>query len=231
MGNKRNQKVRLELEQLYGKGDMFDKAGIEQKVEQLRTIKTYRQYLEEKHYKRKFISHYDKLMTVHHLKHKADGGETNIKNCVLTSSLKQMYIHSLPRKDEEVINNMLREYIGQPQMTLEEKKKKYKKAKVQLVDELDTGVEIKFTDVEFYQPTLEEYIKEQEEREQFAKYLEERRKRQLAKFKKPNDALDLSLDRGKAFIDAEWEEEIRQDVLDEFNERNFGGYGGNLERH
>jgi len=47
----------------------------------------------------------------------------------------QFYIHSLPRNQEEIINDMLREY---------------KKCKVELVDELETGVQILFTDLEVY---------------------------------------------------------------------------------
>ncbi len=51
----------------------------------------------------------------------------------------QFYIHSLPRNQEEIINDMLREY---------------KKCKVEFVDELDTGIEIKFTDFA-YDPNKE----------------------------------------------------------------------------
>lgn len=47
----------------------------------------------------------------------------------------QFYIHSLPRKQEEVINDMLREY---------------KKCKIEFVDELDTGIELAFTDLQVY---------------------------------------------------------------------------------
>ena len=111
MGNKRNQAVRKELQRRYGKKDMFNEADIERKVEEKRTIKTYKQFLEEKKYTRKFINIYDKQMTVHHLKHKADGGETDIHNCVLTSALKQFYIHSLPPKDEAFINEEFKKHL------------------------------------------------------------------------------------------------------------------------
>lgn len=47
----------------------------------------------------------------------------------------QFYIHSLPRNQEEIINDMLREY---------------KKCKIEFVDELETGVEIAFTDLQVY---------------------------------------------------------------------------------
>lgn len=204
MGNKRNQSVRKEMQRLYGKGDMFDKAGIEQKIEEKRTIKTYKQFLEEKHYTRKFITMYDKQMTVHHLKHKADGGETSKENCVITSALKQFYIHSLPRQDEEVINNYFREYLREKEKELKEKQGTYKKVKVQKVDDLETGVEVKFTDIEL---TEEESI-------EYQKYLEERRKRINKKFKY-NPGLDNNIKRKKAHIDEDWQKEIMQDVINE----------------
>ena len=47
----------------------------------------------------------------------------------------QFYIHSLPRKQEELINDMLREY---------------KKCKIEFVDDLDTGIELAFTDLQVY---------------------------------------------------------------------------------
>lgn len=204
MGNKRNQAVRKELQRLYGKGDMFEKAGIEQKIEAKRTIKTYREFLEEKHYTRKFIEMYDKHMTVHHLKHKADGGETCKENCVITSALKQFYIHSLPRKDEEVINDYFREYLREKERELKEKQTSYKKVRVEKVEELDSRIEVVFTEVEF---TEEESI-------EYQKHLEERRKRINKKFNY-NRNLDTNIKRGKAHIDTEWQKEIFWDVLNE----------------
>ena len=60
-------------------------------------------------------------------------------------------MHSLEREDEEVINNMLRNY-----------KENYKKCKVELVDELESGVQILFTDLEVYDQKKE--IKDRYER-------------------------------------------------------------------
>ena len=65
---------------------------------------------------------------------KKDGATTK-ENGAEVSALAQFYMHSLERDEEEVINNMLRDY---------------KKCKVELVDELDTGVQILFTDLEVY---------------------------------------------------------------------------------
>ena len=68
MGNRKNQKIRKELEEEYGKGCMFKKA-VDEKELKRRGIKTYRQFIEEKRYSLKFIEHYEGIMTVHHLKY------------------------------------------------------------------------------------------------------------------------------------------------------------------
>lgn len=134
MGNRKNQKIRKELEEEYGKGCMFKKAVSEKELKR-RNIKTYRQFIEEKRYTLKFIEQYEGIMTLHHLVHVEEGGLTTKENGAEVSALAQFYMHSLERDEEEVINNMLRDY---------------KKCKVELVDELDTGVQILFTDLEVY---------------------------------------------------------------------------------
>ena len=155
MGNKKNQKIRKELEEEYGKGCMFKK-GVSEKELKRRNIKTYRQFVEEKQYTLKFIERYENIMTVHHLNHVAEGGETTKENTAEVSALAQFYMHSLPRKDEEVINNMLRDY---------------KKCKIELVDELETGIQVLFTDLEVY-----EQKKEKKEKYDRAKKKEKDRK-------------------------------------------------------
>lgn len=145
MGNKKNQKVRMELEEEYGKGCMFKKAVSEKELRR-RNIKTYRQFVEEKKYTLKFIEHYEGIMTLHHLKHVIEGGETTKENGAEVSALAQFYMHSLPREDEEIINNMLRDY---------------KKCKVELVDELETGIEVKFSDFS-YEPEKEKFNRAKE---------------------------------------------------------------------
>ena len=73
-------------------------------------------------------------------------------------------MHSLERDEEEVINNMLRNY---------------KKCKVQLVDDLETGVQILFTDLEVYEQKRTEKDrynrakKKEEDRKQIERGIEE----------------------------------------------------------
>ena len=68
-----NKNIRKRLEEIYGKGCMFKKAGIERRIEKLKRIKTYKRFLEEKKYTKKKIKHYEGIMTYHHLVHKSEG--------------------------------------------------------------------------------------------------------------------------------------------------------------
>ncbi len=105
-----NKSARLALERIYGKGCMFQKAYIAKKIEQIGGIKTYKKFVEEKHYKLRKIRILERTMTYHHLKHKSDGGSATVYNGAVVSELAHQYIHSLSRDEEEIINNMLRQY-------------------------------------------------------------------------------------------------------------------------
>ena len=121
MSSKKNRKIREALERIYGEGCMFQKARIEKRIEQLGGIKTYKQFKEEHKYTLKKIKAFENIQTLHHLVHKSEKGQTTIENGAVINSLAHTYMHSLPRADEEVINDMLRDY---------------KKCKVEFVDEL-----------------------------------------------------------------------------------------------
>lgn len=132
-----NKKAREDMERQYGKGCMFKKAHIEEKVEERRTIKTYKKFLKEKKYTGKIISRYEKMMTYHHLQHRAEGGSTNIQNGSIVSEMAHIYLHSLPREQEEIINNELREY-----------KRQLDGCKVTLVDDIPTPYTIKVSEIQ-----------------------------------------------------------------------------------
>lgn len=105
-----NRTARLCLERKYGKGCMFKKADIPTQIEKLRTIKTYKTFLKETRYTGKKIRLLENNMTYHHLKHKSDGGKATEENGAVVNELAHRYLHSLPREQEEIINNMLRQY-------------------------------------------------------------------------------------------------------------------------
>jgi hypothetical protein len=106
----KNKAARKALESRYGKGCMFTKAHCEERIEALRTIKTFKMYKEEKRYTGRKIKELAKQMTYHHLKHRSEGGKTNLDNGSVVNGLAHAYMHSLPREHEEIVNNMIREY-------------------------------------------------------------------------------------------------------------------------
>lgn len=106
-----NKAARQNLERIYGKGCMFFKANIPERLRQAGIqIKGYKVFVSEKRYKAKKIRKLETTMTYHHLEHNADGGKTNVENGAVVNELAHRYLHSLPRQDEEIINDMLRDY-------------------------------------------------------------------------------------------------------------------------
>ena len=72
-----NKSVRQELEKKYGKGCTFEKADIEEQIDELnktkkRKIKKYKKYKEERHYTSKKIQQLEELISVHHLVHRSE---------------------------------------------------------------------------------------------------------------------------------------------------------------
>ena len=47
---------------------------------------------------------------MHHLKHRSEGGDTSVENGANVAEVAHQYLHSLPRDQEEIINNMLRQW-------------------------------------------------------------------------------------------------------------------------
>lgn len=102
-----NKNIKKELIRIYGKGCMFDRARIAKRIEEMGGIRTFKKFLAEKKFKRQKIS-YD--LTVHHLVHRSEGGADTAENCTNIAEVAHQYLHSLPRDQEEIINNMLREF-------------------------------------------------------------------------------------------------------------------------
>lgn len=68
----KNKGAKHDLEVVYGKGCMFKRAHIEELIEKIGNIKTYRQYIEETRYKRKKINILESSLTYHHLVHRSE---------------------------------------------------------------------------------------------------------------------------------------------------------------
>ena len=125
-----NKSVRESLEKIYGKKDMFREAHIEEQIDELnkerkRKIRTYREFKEHCKFKRSKEKKLEQQLSLHHLRHKSEQGDTSEHNGAVIASLPHSYIHSLPRDEEEIINNMLRDYkkgkkISMARVTTEE---------------------------------------------------------------------------------------------------------------
>lgn len=102
-----NKKAKKMLIELYGENCMFEKANIAERIAKMGGIRTYSSFLANKRFKGKSIA---KQLTYHHLQHKSDEGKATIENGALVDTTAHAYLHSLPRSQEEIINNMLRAY-------------------------------------------------------------------------------------------------------------------------
>ena len=78
----KNSTIKKLLMQRYGKGCFFEMARIAQRIEEMGGIRTYKKFLEEKRFKGQKIS---QQLTVHHLRHRSEGGDTSIENYMFRS--------------------------------------------------------------------------------------------------------------------------------------------------
>lgn len=67
-----NRKLRITLASIFGNTCMFKKSRAEEFIEKLGTIKTYKQYKIETHYKSRKIKKLESLKTLHHLVHRSE---------------------------------------------------------------------------------------------------------------------------------------------------------------
>lgn len=108
MSNTKNRVIREELERIYGKGCMFQKAYVGDRLRQLGVSLTYGTF--KKKYTLNQQKTLERRMTLHHLKHKSEGGATSLDNGAVVNELAHRYLHSLKRHEEERANDMMREW-------------------------------------------------------------------------------------------------------------------------
>ena len=85
----KNSKARKKLEKIYGKGCFMERAGI-------RKITGFRKDAY--------------TMTYHHMRHVSEGGKATIENGANLALENHEFLHSLPREEEEKINNEMRRW-------------------------------------------------------------------------------------------------------------------------
>lgn len=141
MSSHKNKIIRERLERIYGKGCMFQKALIAERIEAMGGIKTYREYIQEHKYTFKKVKKLESTMTLHHLKHRAEGGATSERNGAVVSALGQGYLHSLPKEHEEIVNGMLRDYKAGIDAG------RYERVDVEISDDFNSGIEINMAEL------------------------------------------------------------------------------------
>ena len=182
MKNKSNRSARIALARIYGSGCMFRKSKAENYIEKLGTIKTYKRYKQERHYTSKKIKALESLMTFHHLVHKSQGGRATVENGAIINALAHQYMHSLPRNQEEVINDYLREY---------KRRIDSQELPVIITDDLEAPIEVECAEISIENNRLQvkKLSKADKKREQRAKKKAEEKqkakeKRKLQRLKK-----------------------------------------------
>ncbi len=140
MKNKSNRAARIALARIYGSGCMFKKSNAEGYIEKLGTIKTYKKYKQERHYTSKKVKALESLMTYHHIIHKSAGGRATVENGAIINALAHQYIHSLPRSQEEVINDYLREY---------KRSIDHNEIPVIITDDIEAPIEVECAEISF----------------------------------------------------------------------------------
>lgn len=102
----KNGEKKDELKKLYGDGCFYLRGNIDKKIKG-KVIKTYKEYKKTVRFKGKNI---ESQITFHHLRHKSEHGETTVENGANLCLGVHRYIHTLPREQEEIINNELRKF-------------------------------------------------------------------------------------------------------------------------
>lgn len=107
MSSKKNKKIRMQLEKMYGKGCFFARARLAERLEQIDKDLSFKRFVQKKIYSGKKISH---QISLHHLQHSSEFGSTTVENGANVEEIAHQFLHSLPRDKEEIANNMLRQW-------------------------------------------------------------------------------------------------------------------------
>ena len=97
-----NSSIHKQLAKIYGDKCMFLAAHCDDAH--------FRKFVKKHRFKEKEHKRLVHTITVHHLKHRSEGGLTSNNNCSLVCELAHLYLHSLPRKEEEKYNTKIRNY-------------------------------------------------------------------------------------------------------------------------
>jgi hypothetical protein len=192
---KNNRVIREALEKKYGKGCWFAKAHLAERLEQEGIgALSYKKFVERQHYTKKKLNKLEKNMTLHHLKHQSEGGATTMENGAVVSEIAHRYLHNgLNRDQEEIANNMLREFKGDNKT---KKRENYQEVKLELTDDLVFPIEIKTAEISFSRETGVQFnVLEEMTEEEIAEYRRHKQERNERVFKKFERSESYELER------------------------------------
>ena len=78
-------------------------------------------------------------LTYHHIVEKCKGGETTEENGAILRNINHRWFNRLSKEKQAEINKLFQAY-----------KENYKRCKIEFVDDLETGIELAFTDLQVY---------------------------------------------------------------------------------
>lgn len=97
MSKSKNKSTRLELERIYGKGCMIERAGIRYiPMEKRKKIKGYSKNQEK--------------MTYHHIKEVKEGGKATVENGAVLKAYNHAWLHTLPEDQKQEVNRKLQDF-------------------------------------------------------------------------------------------------------------------------
>lgn len=153
MGNKKNQRVRKEMINKYGEKCFIEELHLRDKKDIEKEFKLYGKK------QRKIMDE----LTYHHIIERCKGGATTEENGAILRNINHRWFNRLSKEKQAEINRLFQVY-----------KRNYEKCNIEFVDDLDTGIEIAFTDLQVYDQKKERKDKfnRAREKEQARKQIE-----------------------------------------------------------
>ena len=146
-----NKSAKEALIRIYGPECFIDKLGLRKDKE--------RKYTGKSQYKRM------KQLTYHHIEEKSKGGKATIENGALLSEENHIWFNKQSEEAQRQMNEAFQEY--------KRRVDEMQECKIELVDELDLGIKVKYTEISFSEPKREKKFNRAKEKEEFRRRVEE----------------------------------------------------------
>lgn len=195
---KSNKSAKEELIRLYGKECFIEKLHLREDTERKYTGKA--QY------------HRMKQLTYHHIREKSKGGKATVENGALLSAENHEWFNRQSKEKQRELDNAFQEYKHRVDIHCATLVLKDKGIEIDPVQETEETIELP---LEIERGVIELEPMTPEEQRQYEEYKKQRVAKQYKKF-------------GFETVEQKWkreQKELLEDLQNEFNERNKGGYG------